>query len=255
MPARPDGGGRIAEGFCPLARGATGQAMIRAIIFDKDGTLTDFRATWGAGTQAVLASLSEGDAGLAARLGWALGYDPVARSFEAESPAVTGPSSAIVDLLAPHLPHIDRAVLDWRFAAASAEVAQVPAVDLPLLFTTLSGSGYILGVVTNDTEGSAREHLEGFGVAGHVSFVAGADSGHGAKPDPGPLLAFSAATGVPPRAVVMVGDTGHDLNAGRAAGMATVGVLTGMTPAARLAPLADAVLPDIGHLPAWLSGH
>lgn len=227
--------------------------MIRGIIFDKDGTLTDFRKTWGAGTRHVLSELAGGDPALEARLSAALGFDPVTHDFVAESPAVTGPSSAIVDLLAPHLPHLDRALLDYRFAVASAEVEQVPAVELPTLFAELAALGYVLGVVTNDTEGSARGHLDRFGVSGHVVFLAGADSGHGAKPDPGPLLAFAKATGHAPEAVVMVGDTGHDLKAGRAAGMATVGVLTGMTPADMLAPLADAVLPDIGHLPGWLA--
>lgn len=225
---------------------------IRGIIFDKDGTLTDFRKTWGEGTLHVLSELSDGDAALQARLEAALGFDPVTHDFEAESPAVTGPSSKIVDQLAPLLPHLERAVLDYRFAVASAEVEQVPAVDLPALLGALASS-YPIGVVTNDTEGSARGHLERFGVAGHVRFLAGADSGHGAKPEPGPLLAFAAEVGLAPEAVVMVGDTGHDLKAGRAAGMATVGVLTGMTPADILAPLADAVLPDIGHLPEWLA--
>ena len=37
-----------------------------------------------------------------------------------------------------------------------------------------------------------------------------------------------------------------------AAGMVTVAVLTGYAAAATLAPHADAVLPDIGHLPSWL---
>jgi len=52
--------------------------------------------------------------------------------------------------------------------------------------------------------------------------------------------------------VVMVGDSTHDLIAGRAAGMACVGVLTGTAVEGDLAPFADAVLPDIGHLPGWL---
>ncbi|MEH6752099.1 MAG: HAD hydrolase-like protein, partial [Paracoccaceae bacterium] len=51
---------------------------------------------------------------------------------------------------------------------------------------------------------------------------------------------------------VMVGDSHHDLLAGRRAGMQTLGVLTGTALAADLAPMADAVLPDIGHIPAWL---
>jgi len=50
----------------------------------------------------------------------------------------------------------------------------------------------------------------------------------------------------------MVGDSTHDLIAGRAAGMKTIAVLTGMAGPADLAPLADAVLPDIGHIPGWL---
>ena len=50
----------------------------------------------------------------------------------------------------------------------------------------------------------------------------------------------------------MVGDSRHDLEAGRAAGMRPVAVLTGIARAADLAPHAEVVLPDIGALPAWL---
>jgi phosphoglycolate phosphatase len=50
----------------------------------------------------------------------------------------------------------------------------------------------------------------------------------------------------------MVGDSTHDLVAGRAAGMQTLGVLTGVADSEELAPFADAVLPDIGHIPGWL---
>ena len=44
------------------------------------------------------------------------------------------------------------------------------------------------------------------------------------------------------------------LQAARAAGMRTVGVLTGMAGPEDLMPYADVVLPDIGHIPGWL-GH
>jgi phosphoglycolate phosphatase len=50
----------------------------------------------------------------------------------------------------------------------------------------------------------------------------------------------------------MVGDSRHDLTAGRAAGMRTIGVLTGLATAQDLAGDATAVLDHIGHLPAWL---
>jgi phosphoglycolate phosphatase len=52
----------------------------------------------------------------------------------------------------------------------------------------------------------------------------------------------------------MVGDSRHDLQAGRAAGMRTVAVLTGIATSPDLRDLADVILPDIGHLPGWLDG-
>ena len=51
----------------------------------------------------------------------------------------------------------------------------------------------------------------------------------------------------------MVGDSTHDLIAGRAAGMHTVAVLTGLAVREDLENLADMVLPDVSHLPAWIS--
>jgi phosphoglycolate phosphatase len=95
-------------------------------------------------------------------------------------------------------------------------------------------------------------HLDTAKVRHLFDFIAGFDSGYGAKPAPQPLLAFAAAMGLAPEQVVMVGDSTHDLIAGRAAGMKTIAVLTGMAGPADLAPLADAVLPDIGHIPGWL---
>jgi hypothetical protein len=50
----------------------------------------------------------------------------------------------------------------------------------------------------------------------------------------------------------MIGDSTHDLDCGRAAGMTTVAVLTGLADRDDLAPHADVVLPDIGSLPGWL---
>jgi phosphoglycolate phosphatase len=50
----------------------------------------------------------------------------------------------------------------------------------------------------------------------------------------------------------MVGDSLHDLHAGRDAGMKRAAVLTGIAEAAELAPHADVVLPDISQLAAWI---
>ena len=153
----------------------------------------------------------------------------------------------------PHLPQgTDHAALVARMNRLAAEAEPVPAADLIPLFTGFRARGMKVGLVTNDAEEAARSHLSHAGVLGYFDFVAGFDSGHGAKPEPGPLLAFCAAEGLNPARVAMVGDSRHDLISGRAAGMATVAVLTGIAGAGELAPHADVVLPDIGHLPGWL---
>ena len=96
-------------------------------------------------------------------------------------------------------------------------------VPVPGLFEALSalGAGRVLGLVTNDSEAPARAHLEAHQITHHFNFISGYDSGFGSKPDPGQLLGFCAATGMRAEATAMVGDSRHDLQAGRAAGMAT----------------------------------
>ncbi|HBM62187.1 MAG TPA: phosphatase, partial [Citreicella sp.] len=150
------------------------------------------------------------------------------------------------------LPGVDVAAIESYLAQGAAEAPLAEAVPLDPFLRGLAAQGLRLGVMTNDTEFSARAQLGRAGVLERFEFVAGFDSGFGAKPAPDPLLAFAAHVGLRPDQVLMVGDSRHDLIAGRAAGMATAGVLTGMAQAADLAPLADVVLPDIGHLPGWL---
>ena len=81
----------------------------------------------------------------------------------------------------------------------------------------------------------------------------GYDSGFGAKPSAEPLLAFCASVGILPSHVAMVGDSTHDLIAGKAAGMHCIGVLSGLADQRTLQTYADVVLPDISHIPSYLN--
>ncbi len=225
---------------------------IRGVIFDKDGTLYDFEATWGRWTAELIAGLAQGDGELALRLADAVGFDLGGHRFDPESPVIAGTPDAAADLLGPHLPHLPRPALIARMNASAAGILPVEAAPLAPLLDGLRGRGLRLGVATNDAESAARAHLAVSGVAAAFDFIAGYDSGFGAKPAPGMLEAFVRATGLAAASVAMVGDSRHDLEAGRAAGMVTLAVLTGPATAEDLAPLADAILPDIGHLPGWL---
>jgi phosphoglycolate phosphatase len=128
------------------------------------------------------------------------------------------------------------------------------AVPLRPLLAALRGQGLRLGVATNDSEAPARQHLANHGITDCFDFISGYDSGHGAKPGPGMCLAFARQLGLEPARVAMVGDSRHDLEAGRAAGMRTIAVLTGIARHDELEPHADVVLADIGAIPDWLSG-
>lgn len=233
------------------SRGGT-MTEIAGLLFDKDGTLFDFHASWGAWAAGLMQDLAGGDAARAEVLGRAVGYDMEARAFHPESLAIAGTPDQIAAALLPLLPGASPAGLLARMNAMAATATMVPATPLGPLLAQLRARGLRIGLASNDSEGAVHGHLRAAGIVEAFDFIAGHDSGHGEKPGPGMALAFAAACGLAPGQAVMVGDSLHDMQAGRAAGMRTVAVLTGPATRRDLAPLADAVLPDIGHLPAWL---
>lgn len=225
---------------------------VDAILFDKDGTLFDFAATWNDFTKKLILNLSQGQARVANDLANVLSYDLDADEFRPDSIAIAGANGEIAAAMAPYVDHMDVAALEQYLAVSAASADLSEAVPLQAFLDDLLARGKVLGVMTNDAEISAREHLERSGVLDRFAFVAGSDSGFGAKPDPDPLLAFCHQVGIAPERTAMVGDSRHDLQAGLAAGMRRIGVLTGLAQQQDLAPLADVVMPDIGHIPAWL---
>jgi len=227
--------------------------MIDGVVFDKDGTLFDFRQSWGGWAARMLAQMAQ-DPAHAATLATAIGYYPDRQDFHPESPVIAATADEIAAALLPHLPGQTQAALAARLNALAQDAVMAPAVPLRPVLGALRDRGLKLGVATNDTERPARAHLEAHGVLDLFDFIAGCDSGHGAKPGPGMCLAFARKTAIDPARVVMVGDSTHDLIAGRAAGMRCVAVLTGIAQTAELAPYADAVLPDIAALGAWIDG-
>jgi phosphoglycolate phosphatase len=228
------------------------QEPIRGIVFDKDGTLFDFHATWSVWCDGLIRGLCGPDPAEAARLARRLQFDLDARRFVKTSPVVAGTMDEIVDAVREVLPATEEAPLRRMILSSSAAAHQIEVTPLVPLLDRLVAAGITLGLATNDAEAPARAHLERAGILDRFAFVAGYDSGHGAKPEAGQLAAFCALTGIPPRACAMVGDSTHDLDSARAAGMTAVAVLTGLATREDLAPHADLVLADIALLPEWL---
>jgi phosphoglycolate phosphatase len=225
---------------------------IRAILFDKDGTLFDFHRTWANWSRGFLRDLAGGDERRAYLLAEAVGIDLDAAAFARDSILVSHTPQEIATALLPHLPGASLAGIVTRMSTMSAAVRQAEATPLVPLMDELVQRGLRLGVVTNDLETPARAHLREAGIERAFDRIIACDSGFTAKPAPDMLLAFCEMIGLEPSEVVMVGDSAHDMIAARAAGMHRVAVLTGVAQRAQLEPLAQAVLPSVAGLPRWL---
>ncbi len=225
---------------------------ISGVIFDKDGTLFDFNATWGAWAETMIAAETAGDHVLYMRLADRLGYDVKNRCFLPGSVVIAETVDVLADAILEVLPNTTKSELISRMNAAAIDVPQVEAAPLKSFVNELRELDLKVGVCTNDSEAPARAHLAKSGVENAFDFIAGFDSGFGGKPAPGQLLAFCDVTELAPDQCVMVGDSTHDLEAGRAAGMYRVGVLTGPATKAELLPHAHIVLDSIADLPDWV---
>ena len=226
---------------------------IKGVVFDKDGTLFDFNATWGAWARGVLEAETVQAPETLIPLAHALGYDLDAGLFRKDSVVIASTVAEIAAIAMLIVGETSAAAMIDRFNAAATTAPQIEATPLVPFLTNLKARGLKLGVATNDGEAPARAHLAKSKVEHLFDFIAGSDSGFGGKPAIGQLTAFCTATDLPPQACVMVGDSTHDLYAGAAAGMTTVAVLTGVAERAELAPHADVVLASIVDLPAWLA--
>ena len=256
MESRPNAAFSAGHAAAPANTAPLGKTRpIRAILFDKDGTLVDFQRTWGPATEAVMRRLADGSRAAYERLVVASRFVEAEQRFLPDSPLIAEPTSVYGVLWATALgrPASAEFFAEIDQLLCDATTRHLAAIGDPrALLTSLAARGYRLGMITNDAEITARAHLRKLGLDKYLEFVAGYDSGFGAKPDPGPVLAFAQAVGVAPSETAVVGDSVLDLAAARAAGAIAIGVLTGPAPAAVLAPHADAVFTSPAEFAAWL---
>jgi len=232
-------------------------ADIRGILFDKDGTLIDFHATWFAAADVMALRAAGQDRGRADALLAAGGFDFAAGRFLPDSVLAAGTNEEVVALLYAHLGEGERRLaLDEfdRMTAGHALAEPVPLPGCQAALTALHSAGYRLGVATNDSTGGAERTLLALGVAQMFDAAFGYDAVANPKPAPDTVHAFCDLTGLRPAQLAMVGDNRHDLQMARAGGVGlAVGVLSGTGTLESLSPLADVVLDSIADLPGFLA--
>lgn len=118
---------------------------------------------------------------------------------------------------------------------------------------TLHARGHRMAVVTSKANDIATRSIAFVGLDPYIEVLVGYDSTTVHKPNPAPVAHALAALGVPPDDAVFVGDSPHDMLAGNAAGVITVGALWGPFPRAALLGAAPRYTLDrIRDLPALL---
>jgi phosphoglycolate phosphatase len=232
-------------------------AEIKGILFDKDGTLVDFEATWFAIGDLLALQAAGGDRAKADALMELAGYDFARRCFKADSVFAAGTNADIVALWYPEASLKDRQEMTTgfdRFTAEEGAKQSVPLLGSQDAIARLHGLGFRLGVATNDSTGGAEKTLLALGVAQMFDAAYGYDAVANPKPAPDAIHAFCDLTGLKPSEIAMVGDNRHDLEMARAGGAGlAVAVLSGTGTRETLAPIADVVLDSIADLPAFLA--
>ena len=233
---------------------------LRAVLFDKDGTLVDYFGPWlpraaraidtveahfpSVGPE-IRASLGIDRSGALTRRG-SLGSLPMHETLALvhnilDRPGISQDSGRSAVSYLRHM-----------LAFPPDRIPQ-PIVDLDALFDTLHRMGLLVGVITNDAEDTGREQLTGLGVFHKLDYYSGFREGQPFKPDPRALLRFCDAHDVPPEAVAFVGDSRVDMETAVAAGAAlSIGVLTGVGSRETLFPFANVALESVADLLPFL---
>jgi HAD superfamily hydrolase (TIGR01509 family) len=139
----------------------------------------------------------------------------------------------------------------WPVWSRRYENEVVPIPGACEAVTELARRGYSLAIVTS----SAGElpFLERWGIRRHLGTVVSRDHVRFIKPHPEPMLRGASALGLAPAALLAVGDTPLDARAGRAAGIHTIGVLSGAGTEAELrAEGIETILTSLAALPDLL---
>ncbi|MCC7327609.1 MAG: HAD-IA family hydrolase [Burkholderiales bacterium] len=216
----------------------SGSRRFRLIVFDWDGTLFDSTAIIARAIQSACDELGE----------------PVPDDEAARYVIGMGLTDALRSAV-PSLPVHRHAELATQYRkhylALEDDIALFAGAEQML--DDLDAAGHLLAVATGKSRSGLDRVLTTSGLASRFSATRCGDEGF-PKPHPDMLLHLMDRLGVHARDTLMIGDTTHDLELARNAGVAGLAVGYGAhAPQAlvRLAPLA--IVHSVAELRAWLA--
>lgn len=191
---------------------------IDAILFDLDGTLVDTTELIFASHEHTLERhLKRG----------APGRDLLLKDFGRSLPE-TLREYALADEAADAAEAAEQMLQTYRdYQRAHHDRLIQPFPGMREVLEALRDRGYVLGVVTSKIEATARRSMDLYELGSVLPLGVFHDDTPRHKPDPEPLLLAARKGGLECARTAYVGDSVHDVAAGRAAGMWTVAALWG----------------------------
>jgi len=134
---------------------------------------------------------------------------------------------------------IDAMVATYReYNLSHHDTLAKPYEGVTAAVLALHETGKRLGLVTSKFKDGARRGLKLVGLDSAFEIIVGADNVTHPKPHPEPVLKALELLQADPKRAVFIGDSRHDLECGRAAGVQTAAVLWGPFDRAHLEDLA-----------------
>lgn len=235
----------------------------RLIIFDKDGTLIDFTATWVPLIRKRVTFLLrklDRDGELEAFLLKSWGIDPLTGKVDPRGPCPVSPRSdeIIIGTMALYQRGFpwdeSKSLVAQAFDQADADgdwrEKVVPIEGIQDFLSRLKRGGVYTALATNDERKDTEAILTHLGMDGFFDVILCAGEVNPPKPHPETILTICRKLSVHPHESIMVGDSVADMVMGKKAGVAlTIGILEGgVTPREELEKVADLVVNSIRSL-------
>ncbi len=210
---------------------------VKGILFDLDGTIVDSTAAYLAAAKAAFL---------------AIGLKPPERRTALEIPRRLEQNLSLDDIIRGEPKRFLDVYLKTYYAVTLDKTKPIPSVSRTLEKLARKAKLALITMRYVPKDAILRE-LEHFGLGRHFSFVVTALDSCRPKPSPEALIKCVKALDVDVCACMIVGDSVSDVRAGKAAGIATVAVLSGLFSREELVrERPDLILDDVTRLPNFV---